>query len=71
VVNYAAHQSQSYVHLPWPDLVDWQWRLMDALGEATYEREGADLDQRGLYLDVGPWGHNVFEVKRGSLSANA
>jgi hypothetical protein len=71
VVNYAAHQSQSYVHLPWPDLVDWQWRLMDALGEATYEREGADLDQRGLYLDVAPWGHNVFEVKRGSLSANA
>jgi hypothetical protein len=44
---------------------------MDALGEATYEREGADLDQRGLYLDVAPWGHNVFEVKRGSLSANA
>ena len=27
-----------------------------------YERDGAGLATRGLYLDVGPWEHHVFEV---------
>ena len=29
---------------------------------ATYDRSGDDLLNRGLYLDVGSWGYNVFEV---------
>ncbi|HEY7023694.1 MAG TPA: alpha-amylase family glycosyl hydrolase [Candidatus Limnocylindrales bacterium] len=71
VANYAAHQSQSYVRLPWSDLVGWQWRLLDALGDAVYERDGRDLDQRGLYLDLAPWGYHVFEVRREGLSPDA
>jgi hypothetical protein len=29
---------------------------------ARYERAGDDLAGRGLYLDVPPWAHHVFEV---------
>ena len=47
-VNYAPNQSQCYVRLPFPDLGNGQWRLQDLLGDATYDREGNDLQARGL-----------------------
>ncbi len=54
-VNYAPNQSQCYVRLPFTDLVNGQWRLEDLIGDATYDREGNDLQTRGLYLDEPPW----------------
>jgi hypothetical protein len=61
-VNYAAHQSQCYVALPWNDLAGRTWRLRDRLGAALYERDGADLAARGLYLDLPAWGYHAFEL---------
>jgi hypothetical protein len=37
--------------------------LLDLQGEARFERDGNDLQSRGLYLDVGPWQYHVFEMK--------
>jgi hypothetical protein len=62
VVNYAGHQSQCYVTLPWGDLAGRTWRLQDRLGEAAYDRDGSDLSSRGLYLDVPAWGYHAFEM---------
>jgi len=62
-VNYAGHQSQCYVRLPWGDLAGRAWRLHDALAGAVYERDGADLSTRGLYLDLPSWGYHAFEVE--------
>jgi hypothetical protein len=62
-VNYAPNQSQCYVRLPFPDLGGRQWRFQDLLGDATYDREGQDLQGRGLYLDLPPWGASVFSLK--------
>ena len=62
-VNYAGGPSQCYVTLPWRDLVGRTWRLQDRLGSAVYDRDGADLAHRGLYLDMPPWGYHVFEVQ--------
>jgi hypothetical protein len=61
-VNYAAHEGQCYVGLPWDDLADRSWRLRDRLGTAEYDREGADLAGSGLYLDLPAWGFHAFEV---------
>lgn len=61
-VNFAAHPSQCYVRLPFPDLGDRRWQLRDLLGDAHYERDGHDLHSHGLYLDVAPWQHHVFEL---------
>jgi SAM-dependent methyltransferase len=62
IVNYAAHQSQGYVRLPFPELGGRRWRLRDLLGDARYDREGSDLQARGLYLDVPAWQYHAFEI---------
>jgi len=62
-VNYAGHPSQCYVRLPFPDLGGRRWRLRDLLGDTQYERDGNELQSRGLYLDVPAWRHQVFEMK--------
>ncbi len=63
-VNYAPHQSQCYVRLPFPDLGNARWRLEDRIGDATYERQGDDLQAHGLYLDEPPWQARVFTMTR-------
>jgi hypothetical protein len=62
--NYAPHQSQCYVRLPFTDLGDGQWRLEDGLGHASYNRDGNDLQARGLYLDESPWQAHVFSMTK-------
>jgi hypothetical protein len=61
-VNYAPHQSQCYVRLPFADLGAARWRLDDRMGETTYERDGGDLQARGLYLDEAPWQAHIFAM---------
>ena len=61
-MNYAGHQSQCYVTLPWTDLAGRTWRLRDELGDAVYDREGGELADGGLYLDLPAWGYHAFAV---------
>jgi hypothetical protein len=65
-VNYSPNQSQCYVRLPFPDLAGSQWRLQDQLGPESYDRDGADLQSRGLFLDMAPWQAAVFALMRTS-----
>jgi glycosidase len=62
-VNYADSRSQCYVIPPWGDLAGRTWRFRDRLGTAVYDRDGADLSVRGLYLDMPPWEYHVHEVQ--------
>jgi hypothetical protein len=62
IANYAGHASQTYLRLPFAGLAGRRWLLRDLMGDARYERDGTDLEARGLYLDVGPWQIHVFEV---------
>jgi hypothetical protein len=62
-VNYAPNQSQCYIRLPFPDLRNQQWQLEDLLSDARYDRNGNDLEARGLYLDMAPWGYHVFRLR--------
>jgi glycosidase len=61
-VNFADHQSQCYVSLPFADLAGKRWVLGDLLSETSYEREGNMLATRGLYLDMPAWGYHVFRL---------
>ena len=63
-VNYAPNQSQCSMRLPFVDLGNGQWRLTDLIGDATYEREGHELQSRGLYLDEAPWQARVFSLTK-------
>ena len=40
-----------------------RWRLTDLMGDATYDREGDELQRRGLYLDVPGWQAHVFALQ--------
>jgi hypothetical protein len=61
-VNYAGNQSQCLVRIPFADLGGRMVQLTDLMGSARYQRDGDELSSRGLYLDLAPWGHHVFEV---------
>jgi alpha amylase-like protein len=65
-VNYASNQSQCYVRLPFADLGGSAWRLQDQLEDVGYDRDGSDLQSRGLYLDAPPWQASVFALTKKS-----
>lgn len=62
-VNYSDHPSQCYLKLPFSELDHRRWRLRDLMSDARYDREGDELQSRGLYLDLGPWRAHVFEME--------
>ena len=62
-VNYADHQAQCRVRLPYGDLDGRAVTLQDLLSPARYDRDGRELvSGSGLFLDLGPWGYHVFEI---------
>jgi glycosidase len=62
VVNYAPTHGQCYVRLPFTDLGESRWRLTDQIGTARYDRDGRELQERGLYLDEPAWRTAVFSL---------
>jgi hypothetical protein len=62
-VNYAPHSSQCYLKLPFSEIKNHSVRLKDLLSSVLYTREGNDLLDRGLYLDMQPWSYHVFNVE--------
>jgi hypothetical protein len=62
-VNYAPNQSQCYCRIPFPGLAGHSWQLQDLLGNESYDREGSDLQSRGLYLDMPAWKASVFSFR--------
>ena len=62
-VNYASNQSQCYVNLPFADLNNCSVQLRDLLSSAHYRRDGNELLERGLYLDIPPWSYHVFDME--------
>ena len=61
-VNYAGNQSQCCVRLPLPGGPGHALRFRDLKGSSSVDREKGDLEARGLYLDMPPWGYHVFKV---------
>jgi hypothetical protein len=62
VINYAPHQSQGYIRLPFSDFSGRPVRLKDAMHSAIYDRDGSDLSSRGFYADMAPWDYYVLEI---------
>jgi hypothetical protein len=62
-VNYAPHQSQCRVRLPFTGLAGKHWRLEDQLSPANYDRDGNELQSQGLFLDVPGWHTHIFSLR--------
>jgi hypothetical protein len=63
VVNFAPHRSQCIVVLNIEGLAKSKWQMQDLLGTERYLREGQELQDRGLYLDVPEHGAQLFHFE--------
>jgi hypothetical protein len=63
VVNYGGFQGQCWVRPGFLGMVGRHFMLVDLLGPVEYERSGDEMAANGLYLDLPPWGHHVFELR--------
>lgn len=61
-VNYGPTQAQCRAQVP--GVPAGQVLLRDLFSDARYVRSGEEMGSSGLYLDMPPWGHQVFAVER-------
>ncbi|MGC3968883.1 MAG: alpha-amylase [Pirellulales bacterium] len=62
VVNYGRTQGQCYVDFGDESLRGHSLLLRDQMSRAWYQRDGYELCDRGLFLDLPAWGFHVFDV---------
>jgi Alpha amylase, catalytic domain len=62
-VNYGPTQGQCQARLPWEDLRGQKLILQDLMHAANYDRQGDDLLNRGLYVDLPAWGFHVLRFE--------
>jgi Alpha amylase, catalytic domain len=67
VVNFSGSSAQGRVHVPWSDLQHGVWRLSDSILSATYDRDGTEMSNSGLYVELGPWEFNSFSLEKTSV----
>ena len=60
VVNLSNTRCQGQVRVPWDDLKGRMWRLEDAMTLSVYERDGDEMADRGLYVDLPAWGFHFL-----------
>lgn len=64
LVNFAANQSQCYVLLPFEDMANTDWKLQDQFSNTNYTRNGKELLEQGLFLDMEAWQAHVFILEK-------
>jgi hypothetical protein len=64
VVNLSDTPSQARVQVPWQGMRGASWHLVDALSDASYDRDGDEMASSGLYVDLKPWNFSLFECRR-------
>jgi hypothetical protein len=63
VANLSPESAQGRVRLAWDGLPGRTWRLTSLLGEDVYERDGAELADAGLYVDLCPWQVHLLALR--------
>jgi Alpha amylase, catalytic domain len=60
-VNYGSTRGQCRVTIPCDALRGRRWLLRDRLSSERHERDGTELCNAGLFLDLPAWGYHAFE----------
>jgi hypothetical protein len=63
VVNLSGGAVQARVHVPWDDVSGKLWRLEDALSNSTYDRDGTEIQNDGLYVELAAWAGQIFALR--------
>jgi hypothetical protein len=61
VINLSGTRAQGQIIVPWDDIAGRSWRLTDALTGKVYERDGTQLRDSGLYVDLEAWQCHVLK----------
>lgn len=61
VINLSPYQSQCRVRIDSYDLIGKKFLIKDRLSDEEYLREGDEMFNKGLYLDVKPYQSQIFE----------
>ena len=64
VVNLSDSAVQARVQVPWEDVRGATWHMIDALSDASYDRDGDEMAASGLYVELGPWNYCFFRFHR-------
>jgi Alpha amylase, catalytic domain len=62
VVNFSGSPAQAQIRLPWPDLAGHRWSLVDLLSGDDFARDGGQLADQGLYVDLRPGQYYLLAV---------
>jgi hypothetical protein len=65
VVNLSGASAQALVRIPWEDVKGKSWQLADVFSGDVYERNGDEMEEQGLYVDLPGWGYHFVQFKRG------
>jgi len=63
-INLSDQPVQARIRVPWRELAGTTWKLTDMLADLSYEREGDEMLFPGLYVELRPWGHHLFQFEQ-------
>jgi Alpha amylase, catalytic domain len=61
VVNLSERKSQGRIRMPGLNLSGRSWQLVDLLSGDVFERDGNEMTDPGLFVDLKPWGYHFLE----------
>jgi len=62
VINLSGQPAQGRIALDWSQLPGRSWRLTDILTKTTFDRDGTELANPGLFVDLPPWQCHVLAL---------
>jgi hypothetical protein len=63
VVNLSGQRAQGQIPLPWDNLPGRGWTLRDLLQQTTFDRDGGELADPGLFVDLPPWQCHLLALR--------
>lgn len=63
VINFSDSPAQGRVQIPWAEIKGKTWCLLDQFSGETYQRDGDEMLDPGLYVDLFPWGYHFFQFE--------
>lgn len=64
VINLSDCAVKAQVKVPWARVPGATWRLTDAISDWSCIRDGDEMADPGLYVDLEPWGYYLFQCLR-------
>lgn len=62
-IHYASGVGQCYAQFPFSWSTQANYSFHDQLNSVVYERSGAELHLKGVYLELPDWGYHLFHVQ--------